>query len=76
MRRTAEGLAEVSVFQFRYSGLVEYAVRGSYEDDQVKARIPGIGRIKMRWKASGKPEVTEAMVKRVEGRTIQTFREV
>jgi hypothetical protein len=102
------GLVEVSVFQLRNSGLVEYAVRGSYEDDQVKARLPGLGRIRMRWKPSGKPEVTdepqgdcegrkaliqegifagifsfrgersytEAKVKRVAGRTIQTFREV
>jgi len=105
---SAEGLVEVSVFQLRNSGLVEYAVRGSYEDDQVEARLPGIGRIKMRWEPSGKPEVTdepqgdcegrkaliqegifvgifsfrgersytEAKVKRVGGRTIQTFREV
>jgi hypothetical protein len=102
------GLVEVTVFQLRKSGIVEYAVRGSYEDDQIKARFPGLGRIKMRWKPSGKPEVTdepqgdcvgrkaliqegrfvgrfsfrgergytEAKAKRVEGRTIQTFREV
>ena len=56
---SAEGLVEVSAFQLRNSGFVEYTARGSYADDQVKARLPGVGRIKMRWKPSGKPEVTD-----------------
>jgi hypothetical protein len=53
------GVVEVSVFQLRKSGMVEYAVRGSYTDDHIKARFPGLGRLDMHWRPSGKPEVTQ-----------------
>ncbi len=53
------GIAEVSVFQWGKSGSVEYAVRGSYTEDHIKAQFPGLGHLDMRWQPSGRPEVSD-----------------